>query len=207
MAVRVLSIDVGIVNLAYCIIDFEELAPGAFRFDLVHVEKGQVGTVRQSTHQLAKNVIHFFKKAEPIQRRKVDVILIEQQMTRAIKNSILAYTIMSYFYTNEETGAAQTCFVQPWKKFQATRIAFENSGCLRGINFNVCGSRELKRLSVEVAKQIFAEFQVLEGLRVIEEYKPKLDDVCDVFLQSFAFFLLGKKTGRLTLTCSAKDSE
>lgn len=56
---RVLSIDVGIVNLAYCITDFYEDEDDVM-FDLVHVEKVRIGTMKQKAHVLMESVIDFF---------------------------------------------------------------------------------------------------------------------------------------------------
>lgn len=58
-----------------------------------------------------------------------------------------------------------------------TRVNFERRG------------RELKKMSVEIARLLFTTFRVDIGLKALTEYRTKLDDVSDVFLQSFAFFL------------------
>lgn len=191
---RVLSIDVGIVNLAYCIIDFYD----STSFNLVHVEKARIGSMKMNSQTLLKNVIEYFRRSAPIRQQSIDVILIESQMSRAIKNCILAHVIMSFFYTEIREkcpglrDVKHMSFVRPWKKFEAVKIAFESSGCLKNVDFerSPSCSRRLKKLSIEIAKTIFVEFQVLEGLRAIEEYRPKIDDICDVFLQSFVTLLL-----------------
>jgi hypothetical protein len=50
-------------------------------------------------------------------------------------------------------------------------------------------SKDLKKLSIRIAREIFTELNVTKGLEAIEKYRPKLDDVADVFLQSFAVYL------------------
>lgn len=193
---RVLSIDVGIVNLAFCITDFHEVDIGngdvEVEFDLVHVEKVQIGTMKQKAQALMENVVDFFRECDVINDKKIDYIYVEQQLSRAIKNCILAYSIMAYFYTEKRICISDTSisFVAPRKKFTAIRAALQaETGCLQEIDFEKNGSRELKKLSVQVAKKVFDYFQVDEGKNALEKYKPKLDDVCDVFLQSFAVFL------------------
>lgn len=189
---RVLSIDVGIVNLAYCITEFyEEVRENGkveAMFDLVHVEKVRIGTMKQKAQVLMENVVDFFRESEVINEKPFDYIFCEQQLSKAIKNCILGYVIMTYFYT-ESRKPTSISFVAPRKKFTAVKVAMEECGCLKDIDFDKKGSRELKKLSIEVAKTIFCHFGVQRGLRALEEYKPKLDDVCDVFLQSFAIFL------------------
>jgi len=59
---------------------------------------------------------------------------------------------------------------------------------LSEINFERRG-RELKKLTVEVARLLFTTFDVKAGLDAMAKYGTKVDDVSDVFLQSFAFFL------------------
>lgn len=194
---RVLSIDVGIVNLAYCITDFHEIGEGEeknIEFELVHVEKVQVGTMKQTAQVLMENVIDFFRECDVINEKKIDFIYVEQQLSRAIKNCILAYSIMAYFYAEKRICISDTSmsFVAPRKKFAAIRAAMEfNENCLEGIDFDKNGSRELKKLSIQVAKKVFDFFHVDKGKIALERYKPKLDDVCDVFLQSFSIFLGG----------------
>ena len=50
-------------------------------------------------------------------------------------------------------------------------------------------SKDLKKLSIKIAREVFTEWNVTKGIEALEKYKPKLDDVADVFLQSFAVFL------------------
>lgn len=192
---RVLSIDIGIINLAYCITDFHEVEQEdggvEVEFELVHVEKAQIGTMKQKAQVLMESVVDFFRESDVINEKPIDYIFLEQQLSRAIKNCILAYVIMAYFYTESRIcmSTTQMSFVAPRKKFTAIRAAMENCGCLDDIDFDKTGSRELKKLSIEVARKVFEFFQVESGFRALEQYKPKLDDVCDVFLQSFSIFL------------------
>lgn len=187
---RVLSIDVGIVNLAFCIVDFVE-DDGSTTFDLIHVEKTRIGTMKDRLQKLMESVIDFFRESEVINDKPIDYIYVEQQLSRAIKNCMLAFVIMSYFYTDSRISMNNTKmnFLPPRKKFAAIRAAMGDCECLEGIDFDVYGSRDLKKLSVNLSRRIFEYFEVNRGLDALVKYKPKLDDVCDVFLQSFAIFL------------------
>ena len=55
----------------------------------------------------------------------------------------------------------------------------------------ICRSRskDLKKLSIKIARNLFTDLNVAKGLEAIEQYKPKLDDIADVFLQAFSIYL------------------
>ena len=50
-------------------------------------------------------------------------------------------------------------------------------------------SKDLKKLSIKIARDIFTDMNITKGLEAIDRYKPKLDDIADVFLQSFSIYL------------------
>ena len=49
-------------------------------------------------------------------------------------------------------------------------------------------SRDLKKLSIQIAKDVFEELNVTKGLEAMKKFKKK-DDVADVMLQAFSLFL------------------
>lgn len=185
---RCASIDIGVVNLAFCVTEFTERCDGKFAFDLVHVECVKIGNMRETIHGLGKKLLTFYSTNDALQNERLDYVFIEQQLSRAVKNIILAYVTMAYFETKRLSADDSTTivFVSPKNKFKAVRYAFSED-VLNSLNFDRRG-RELKKLSVEVARLLFARFNVEVGLAAFTKYK-KLDDVSDVFLQSFAFFL------------------
>ena len=182
---RVLSIDLGIVNLAFCIMDFED-----GEFNLVHVEKVAIGTVKQTAHVLTEALIDFLRSSEAINEQPIHYIYLEQQLSKAIKNTILAYAAVSYFYTESIFAQSDVHiqFVPPRVKFQAIEAYFP--GAVESQDM-ICKtkSKDLKKLSIKIARDVFTELNVEKGLEAMAKYKPKLDDVADVFLQSFAVFL------------------
>lgn len=185
MATRVLSIDLGVVNFCFCIMDFEEDG-----FDLVHIEKSAIGNMKQTAHTLTNALIDLLRSSEAINEKPIHYIFVEAQMSRAIKNTILAYVVMAHFYTISCISQSDTHiqFVPPRVKFAAAGTYFP--GIVESQEM-ICKtkSKDLKKLSVSIARQIFTEMGVTKGLEAMEKYKPKLDDVSDVFLQSFAIFL------------------
>lgn len=182
---RVLSIDIGIVSYSFCIVDFRH-----DDFELVHIEKTAIGTMKQTAHVLAEALVDFLRSSEPINEKPIDYIYIENQLSRAIKNTILAYATMTYFYTEARIAQSdvEIRFVAPRAKFQAIDAYFPGAVESQDMVLR-SNSKDLKKLSVKIARDVFTALDVTKGLEALEKYKPKLDDVCDVFLQSFAVFL------------------
>jgi hypothetical protein len=152
-----------------------------------------------------------FKTLEKSYLLKIDNKIIEQQLSRAVKNYVLAYVTMTYFETislEQTVPSTKVVFVSPKNKFKAVRHTFSKQR-LSSIDFERQG-RHLKKLSVEIAKLLFGSFGVEVGLYALRDYKTKLDDVSDVFLQSFAFFLDKKNssdTGRSWFIGGKEDGE
>lgn len=182
---RVLSVDIGIINLSFCIVDFTEN-----NFELVHIEKLAIGTMKQSAHTLCTALIDFFRSSEAINEKPIHYVFCEQQMRSAIKNTILGYTVLSYFYTESLIAHSEIeiKFIPPRMKFQAIEKYFP--GIVESQEM-ICrtNSKDLKKLSIKIARGLFTDLNIEKGLEAIEKYKPKLDDISDVFLQSFSLFL------------------
>lgn len=183
--VRVASFDIGVVNFCFCIVDFTEND-----FELVHIEKLAIGAMKQSAHVLTTALIDFLRSSEAINEKPIHYVFCEQQMKSSIKNTILGYTILSYFYTESLIARSdvEINFVPPRMKFQAVDAYFP--GIVESQEM-VCrtNSKDLKKLAIKIARGLFTELNISKGLEAIEKYKPKLDDISDVFLQSFSCFL------------------
>ena len=188
-ATRVLSVDVGILNFCFCIMDFQD-----DEFELVHVEKVAIGTMKQTAKVLTEALIDFLRSSEAINSMPIAYIFIENQLSRAVKNTILAYATMAFFYTESciVQSDVHIQFVQPRMKFQAIEAFFP--GVVESQEM-ICrsNSKDLKKLSIKIAQNIFTELDVTKGLEAMEAYKPKLDDVADVFLQAFSVYSNGNK--------------
>ena len=184
---RCASIDIGVINLAFCVIDFTEACDGTFTFDLVHLERACIGEVNQTIHALGKNLLLFYSTNDVLNAEKLDYVFIEQQLSRAVKNIVLSHVTMAYFETKCLDGYnTRIIFVPPKNKFKAVTYAFHED-VFDSINLD-CHGRELKSLSVKMASAIFTRFRVKVGLDGLVKYKTKTDDISDVFLQSFSFF-------------------
>lgn len=182
---RVLSIDIGVVSYSFCIVDFRH-----DDFELVHIEKTAIGSIKQTAHALTEALVDFLRSSDAINEKPIAYIYIENQLSRAIKNTVLAYATMTYFYTEAciAQSDVQIRFVAPRAKFQAIDAYFPGAVESQDMVLR-SNSKDLKKLSVRIARSVFTELNVTKGLEAIQKYRPKLDDVCDVFLQSFAVFL------------------
>jgi hypothetical protein len=185
---RVLSVDIGIKNLAFCITDFNM---DDKTFDLVCVEKACIGNVKQTCYTLSIALMDFMMSCVSVHEKPLDHILIENQVSRSIKNTVLGYTCLSHFYTlsKVEENCSSVQFISPRNKFKAIEAYFP--GTLEKYDTDHCKapSKDLKKLSIQIAKDIFTDMNITTGLEAMAEFKPKLDDVADVFLQSFGIFL------------------
>ena len=185
--VRVLSIDIGIVNLALCITEF---SMENHEFELIHVEKTSIGTMKQTCQVLSAALLDFFRTSVVINEKPFDHIFIENQVSRAIKNTILGYTCYSYFYTlsNAKGDGSQVNFISPRNKFKAIEAYLPGTLDKYDVDHIKAPSAHLKKLSVQIAKDVFDDLNVTKGIEAMENFKKK-DDVSDVFLQSFSLFL------------------
>lgn len=182
---RVLSIDIGIVNFCFCIVDFQD-----HDFELIHMEKVAIGKMKNSALELSTALVDFLRSSEAINEEPIHYVFCELQMSRAIKNTILSYATMTYFYTESciSQSDVHIHFVQPRLKFNAIEAYFPGVAESQDM---ICrsNSKDLKKLSIKIARNIFTELNITKGLEAIEQYKPKLDDVADVFLQAFSIYL------------------
>ena len=185
--VRVLSIDIGIIHLSFCIMEFDI---EQHEFELLHIEMTSIGQVKQTCVVLASALIDFLDSSEVINEKPFDYIFIENQLSRAIKNTVLGYATFSYFYTSskiKEDGSTVQ-FISPRNKFKAIDSFFPGLLGKYETDHSKALSRDLKKLSIQIAKDVFEEFNVTKGLEAMKKFK-KRDDISDVTLQAFSLFL------------------
>ena len=182
---RVLSVDIGVINLAFCVVDFDI---DDHTFELVHSEKVCIGSMKDTCHKLSTALIDFFDESEIVNEKPLDYVFIENQISRAIKNTVLGYSCCSYFYTRSLycDHNMHVHFVSPRDKFKAIESYFP--GILENYDTNsaTAKSADLKKLSIQIATDLCTDLQVEKGLEALKNYKKK-DDISDVLLQSFAF--------------------
>lgn len=185
--VRVLSCDIGIINFSFCIMEFDI---EQHEFELLYIEKTSIGQVKQTCVTLTSSLIDYLDSSEAINEKPFHYIFIENQLSRAIKNTVLGYAAFSYFYTisNLKEDGSIVQFISPRNKFKAIDSFFPGLLDKYETNHQKALSRDLKKLSIQISKDVFEEFNVTKGLEAMKKFKKK-DDISDVFLQSFGLFL------------------
>jgi hypothetical protein len=188
--IRVASFDVGVVNLAYAVVDFVfyegEDDADTWEFDVIKIIKTRIGNVKETVHVLSRRLLEVLHDDEDL--KTADYCFIERQVSRSIKNTVLSFTISSYFEIKSFDRNLTVQFIAPLAKFEAVKKAFvDNKEIFKTIDFDRHG-RELKKLTVEIAKCIFEEYALTEYSDMIRTEKKK-DDIADSILQAFALFL------------------
>jgi len=183
--VRVLSIDIGIINLAFCIVEFDE---DNHTFELIHTEKVCIGSMKDTCHKLCVSLIDFFDNLEILEDLHIDHVLIENQISRAIKNTVLGYSCLSYFYTKSiySEHEMNVKFVNPRDKFKAIESYLPGTLEKYETDSTKAKSADLKKLSIKICTDLCTELNIEKGLEALRVYKKK-DDISDILLQSFAF--------------------
>ena len=139
--------------------------------------------MKQTCVVLASSLIDFLDSSEVINEKPFDYIFIENQLSRAIKNTILGYSCYSYFYTNskvKEDGSIVQ-FISPRNKFKAIDSFFPGLLEKYETDHSKALSRDLKKLSIQIAKDVFEELNVTKGLEAMKKLKKK-DDIADCFM-------------------------
>lgn len=180
--VRVLSIDIGVKNLAYCITEFNS---EEHTFELINTDKVCIGEVKHTCQKLCVSLIDFFDNLEI---EDIDHVLIENQISRSIKNTTLGYSCYSYFYTKSlySEHDMNVQFISPRDKFKAVENYFPGILENYDIDSTKAKSADLKKLSILICKDLCNQYNIEKGLEALKVYKKK-DDLSDVLLQSFAF--------------------
>ena len=182
--IRVLSIDIGYVNLAYCIVDFNI---EQHTFNLVHTEKARIGEKKHTCCTLSTALMNFFNDIE-ILDDNIDYVLIENQVSRSTKNTTLGYSSFAHFYTRSLYADHDMIvkFISPRDKFKAVENYIPGTLEKYETDSTTAKSADLKKLSILICKDLCNDYKLEKGLEALKVYKKK-DDLSDVLLQSFAF--------------------
>lgn len=178
--VKVLSFDVGIINLAYCIFDSVSLK-------IIHWE---IITLDNTAANYSKLYINLIKALD--QRPHlidVDNVLIEKQPSLNPKMRIVAGCLQTYFFIRgvvDSTKPIDTVeFFSPKNKLK----------CYTGPELAVPGKSkyaQTKQRGVLIAKSKLTEFhEPLERLYFFENSKKK-DDLADCYLQAVTYCVFRK---------------
>ena len=190
---KILSFDVGIINLAYCIFDSES-------FKIIHWEiiNNEISNfnAKISSSSVSDLYINLIKNLD---HRKhlldVDIVLIEKQPSFNPKMRIIAGCLQTYFYIRgvvdkTEHKIQSVEFFSPKNKLKCYSgpeldISSKNGKIVKG------KYAQTKKMGVAIAKVKLEEYSESEWLKVFENSKKK-DDLSDCYLQALTYLMFKK---------------
>lgn len=175
---RVLSIDIGRMNYAYCAADFSE---DQRKVQVVDLQTVNLGSERCLTGtQYVDRLVAYWKSCTLLGTFHPDVVLIEQQLGAATTN--LSVAIATYTFFTSVMGIPCR-MVQPSAKMEGWRRFHDIFGDLCQKDPGDAGPKTTyyarKKASVRLANTLRTHIG-LEELR-----GGKVDDLADAFLQCF----------------------
>jgi len=176
---KILSFDVGIINLAYCIFDSETCK----------LVSWEVITLPDSTNY-SKLYINLIKELDKRQLLNVETVLIEKQPSFNPKMRIIAGCLQTYFFirgvVDLPEGTLKTVeFFSPKHKLK----------CYTGPELSVTGGSkytQTKKKGVLIARLKLNEFNESMEFKKLFESSKKKDDLSDCYLQAVTYCIFKK---------------
>jgi hypothetical protein len=188
---RILSFDVGIVNLAYCIIETEPVK--ILNWEIIELgKKGNSFTAHITTSGISELYITLINKLDerPF-LLNVDVVLIEKQPSFNPKMRIIAGCLQTYFYIRGVVDAVDKIksveFFSPKNKLKCydgpeLDISSKNGKIVKG------KYAQTKKMGIAIARSKLEEYSETDKLTFFENSKKK-DDLSDCYLQALTYML------------------
>ena len=188
---KILSFDVGIINLAYCIIEINP-DPKILFWEIINNEISNFNA-KISSSSVSDLYINLIKNLD--QRKHlldVDIVLIEKQPSFNPKMRIIAGCLQTYFYIRgvvDKTSITSVEFFSPKNKLK----------CYSGPELDISRNGKIvkgkyaqtKKMGVAIAKVKLDEYAEIEWLKVFENSKKK-DDLSDCYLQALTYIMFKK---------------
>jgi hypothetical protein len=181
---KILSFDVGIVNLAYCI--FDSLTLKIEHWEIIKLENTKDhGKLHLSLITELDNRPHLIER--------IDTVLIEKQPSFNPKMRIIAGCLQTYFFIrgmidSEKNGCTKINTV----KFFSPKHKLK---CYTGSELVVSGKNkytQTKQMSVLICKHKLVEYSEPEIIKDIFENSKKKDDLADCYLQAITYAIFQK---------------
>ena len=195
---KILSFDVGIVNLAYCIIETDESinknnVSNKNPVKILHWEVISLENIKDHA-KLYINLISELDKRLPILINGINIVLIEKQPSFNPKMRIIAGCLQTYFFIrgivdipHSENKIKIIKFYSPKNKLKCytSDEQLEVSGSNKYI--------QTKKLGIIICEKKLIEYS--EDPQFINYFKSskKKDDLSDCYLQALTYFLESKK--------------
>jgi len=192
---KILSFDVGIINLAYCIFDSENNKIN--HWDIIDLKiEGFSGKVSSGLHKniaKAANDIHvtLIKKLDSLPHLlDVDYVVIEKQPSFNPKMRIIGGCLQSYFYIRgiiDNPKITSIEFFSPKHKLK----------CYTGPQLTLVSKvkskyAQTKKMGIMIAQVKLEEFEESMKNKQLFEKSKKKDDLADCYLQAITFCIFKK---------------
>ena len=155
---RILSFDVGIKNLAMCILNSN-----------LDICQWEVHQIINDPHKIVKHLNDTFEHLIPT----LDAVVVEKQPGRNSKMKIIETIILTYFIVKG---------VNKVESFSAKHKLGKSGKDVKGKH----NYKERKKMSVDHCLQILNKYNMSKDLQIMNSSKKK-DDLSDCFLQALAF--------------------
>ena len=185
---KILSIDIGIRNYAYCILDSD--TKEILKWEVIEISKEQIPSITCSMDILCPVLIKELEK-RPFML-DVDKILIERQIKAVMK--VLTACTYTYFYINADKEV-EIAEYSPKHKLQ----------CWRGEEIEVTGKSKYlrnKKLGIEHCRRLMPE----KEKDFFENHKKK-DDLADCYLQGLSYIIYAGKLYEVKPTSMQKKAK
>ena len=179
---KILSFDVGIVNLAYCIFDSDLLK--IIEWEIISLEN------IKDHCKLHVNLITELDKRKQLTNH-IDVVLIEKQPSFNPKMRIIAGCLQSYFFIR---GMIDAEYKMKVIKFFSPKHKLK---CYSGTELVLIGKNkskysQTKKLGVLICKQKLIEYSESDENKELFEKSKKKDDLADCYLQALTYCIFEK---------------
>ena len=184
---KILSFDVGIVNLAYCIIDNFNIQ----KWEVITIPSEKKFSAHISSSGVSELYINLIKELDNrIFLLDVDIVLIEKQPSFNPKMRIIAGCLQTYFYIRGvvdrvENKIRSVEFFSPKNKLKcytgpALDISSKNGKVVKG------KYAQTKKMGIEIARSKLEEYSETNFVEFFEKNKKK-DDLSDCYLQALTY--------------------
>uniref|UniRef100_A0A6C0B029 Mitochondrial resolvase Ydc2 catalytic domain-containing protein n=1 Tax=viral metagenome TaxID=1070528 RepID=A0A6C0B029_9ZZZZ len=200
---KILSFDVGIVNLAYCIIEKNgnEEFPKILHWEIIELtKKGNTFSAHIATSGIAELYLTLINQLD--QRKHlcdVDIVLIEKQPSFNPKMRIIAGCLQTYFYirgvVDKPVDKIRSVeFFSPKHKLKCydgpeLDISSKNGKIVKG------KYAQTKKMGVAIARTKLEEYSESSQMTFFENHKKK-DDLSDCYLQALTYLMFKSAPSR-----------
>ena len=195
---KVLSFDVGIVNLAYCILDSE--TNSITHWEIIELtKKGNTFSAHIASSGIAELYLTLINELDKRPHLlETNVVVIEKQPSFNPKMRIVAGCLQTYFYirgvVDRPTNPISSVeFFSPKHKLKC----YDGPALDISRNGKIVKGKyaQTKKMAIEIARVKLEEYNQTTWVDFFEKNKKK-DDLSDCYLQALTYLLFKKQTSK-----------